>query len=318
VTLGSVGAPFGLIGHEDVLRDLRGFRGHAVLLVGPARVGKRLLARTWAAMLNCSGPDRSGLAAPCGVCPSCVAVLRETHPDLLEVEPKATTSTGKTARRRLIPVSVVTARRDDGREYERHVVEWLETSATHRRKVVVIDGAEFLGEESANALLKVVEEPPHRAVFVFLTEDAHAVLPTIASRAARMRVPPVSDALVRDVLQRLGETDADLLVFAAGRPGVIVERERARAALTDAREFVSALDTGMLSALEGAEALEKRFDPQWHPEALRFVLRDRGPDARSRADDALEAALAALERYVSPSLVFQVLALDLRAALRTS
>ncbi len=281
-----------------------------MLLVGPARVGKRPLARVITALVNC---DRPG--APCGMCPSCVAVLREAHPDLLEVEPKTTTSTGKTARRRLIPVSVVTERRDDGREYERHVVEWLETRATYRRKVVVVDGAEFLNEESANALLKVVEEPPHRALFVFLTEDAGAVLPTIASRASRVLVPPVADVDVREALHRLGEADADLVSFAAGRPGVIVERVRAREVLAEARAFVDALDVGMLEALEAAEGLEKRFDPQWHPEALRFVLRGRSSGARAGADDALERALAALEQYVSPSLVFQVLALDLRAAL---
>ena len=303
-------ASFGLIGHAGLLESIRGFRGNALLLVGPARVGKRPLSRVVAALVNCQRET-----PPCGICPSCVAVLRGTHPDLMEVEPKATTSTGKAARRRLIPVSVITLRRDDGREYDRHVVEWLETSPTYRRKVVVVDGAEYLNEESANALLKVVEEPPHGALFVFLAEEVAAVLPTIASRATRLIVPPVPDGPMRDALHVLGETDPELLVFAAGRPGMVVDRARAREALEDARTLVTALERGLLPALEAAEGLEKRFDPLWHPEALRFVLREYGPSARVAADEALDRALRALEQYVSPSLTFQVLALDLRSAL---
>lgn len=303
---------FGLIGHAQVLNAVRGFGGHALLLTGPARVGKRPLARVLAALVNC---EQGRAAGPCGACRSCLGVLHDAHPDVLELEPKTTTATGKTARRRLIPVSAITEKRDDGREYERHVLEWLETSPTYTRKVVIVDGAQFLNEESANALLKVVEEPPHNALFVFLAEEVAAVLPTIASRASRLRVGAVDDAHLAAALRTLGEDDAELLAFAAGRPGVIVERERARAALADARALVDALGEGMLSALEAAEGLEKRFDPAWHPEALRFVLRAEGAAARAAADAALERALGALEQYVSPSLTFQLLALDLRSAL---
>jgi len=301
---------FGLIGHRHVLRAAGAFHGNALLLVGPARVGKRLAARVIAALHNCGTAN-----APCGSCPSCTASLRGSHPDVLEIEPRATTSTGKAARRRLIPVGAITEKRDDAHEYERHVIEWLETTPTYRRKTVIVDGAEFLNEESANALLKVVEEPPHRALFVFLAEEGAAVLPTIASRSARVNVPPVPDEELRAALARLGEHDEELLAFAAGRPGIVMEREQAREALADARTLLAALASGMLDALQAAEGLEKRFKPQWHPEALRFLLRAETPQARAAADAAIERALAALEQYVSPSLTFQLLALDLRDAL---
>lgn len=301
---------FGLIGHEDVLHDAAAIGGHALLLVGPARVGKRAVARTLAAQQNCARPD-----APCGECPSCLGVLRGAHPDVLEVEPKTLTSTGKAARRRLIPVSAITEKRDDGREYERHVVSFVEVAPTNRRRVVIVDGAEFLNDEAANALLKVVEEPPHGALFVFLAEEVAAVLPTIASRASRLNVTPLDDARLARTLARLGEDDPALLAFAAGRPGVVVEREAARAALEDARALVDGLRAGMLPGLEAAEGLEKRFDPLWHPEALRFVLRGEPMEARVEADGALEKLLAALEQYVSPSLAFQWFALEMRVAL---
>ncbi len=304
-------APGGLIGHAALLAELRAHQGHALLLSGPARVGKRVLARHIAALVNCRELD-----APCGVCPSCRQALAGAHPDLLEIGPRAVTSTGKAARRRIIPVGVMVEGRGDTEGDAPPLVTWLETAPTVRRKVAVVDGAEFMSAEAANAILKSVEEPPHRALFVFLTEEVGAVLPTIVSRCARLNVNPLADRELAAALARLGEApDAELLAFAAGRPGVIVERERARAVLAEARAFHAALQDGMLPALEGAEALEKRFDPLWHPEALRFVWQDLSPAARAGADDALERLLAALEQYVSPSLAFQVLALDLRAAI---
>lgn len=302
-------APLGLIGHEDVLAQVRAYAGHALLLAGPARVGKRPLARAIAALVNCGQPD-----APCGRCTSCLGILRGAHPDLLEVEPRATTSTGKAARRKIIPLGAVLEERDKGHEFEGHILEFAEVRATYARRVIVIDGAEFLTDEAANALLKLVEEPPHATLFVFLTEDLGAVLPTIVSRCGRLNVRPVDDFTLEEAMGRLGASGPDLLAFASGRPGVVLEHDAARAALDAAHDLTNALDQGLLSALEAAEALEKRFDPLWHPEALRFVWRDRPASERARADAALERALAALEQYVSPSLVFQVLALDLREA----
>ena len=87
-----------------------------------------------------------------------------------------------------------------------------------------------------------------------------------------------------------------------------------RAALQDARTLTAALRGGLMGALEAAEALEKRFDTEWHPQALRYVWKRETPAVRAAADIALERLLSALEVYASPSLSFQVLMLDLRAA----
>nr|WP_281377034.1 DNA polymerase III subunit delta' [Deinobacterium chartae] len=287
---------------------------HALMLVGPSRVGRRPLARWLAARVNCAQPQ-----APCGSCPSCLAAAAGTHGDVWEVGPRLTTTTGKAARRALIPISVVSEKHDSGSEYERHIVEWLMVAPHARRKVVVIDGAEHLNEAAANALLKTVEEPPHGALFVFLTEELGRVMPTIASRATRVAVPPVADAELEAALLRLeGRADPELLAFAQGRPGVLFEREAVREALGGARTFLEAVRGSMLEALDAAEGLEKRFDPQWHPEALAWTLRDAAPQVRLAADAALQEAWSALEQYVSPALVFQVLALRLRAALGCS
>ncbi|MBB5377267.1 hypothetical protein HNQ07_002740 [Deinococcus metalli] len=301
--------------HPQVLEQADAFRGNALLLSGPARVGKLAVARAIAAAQNCTGARGPGGEA-CGACPSCRAMAAGSHPDVLLVEPRATTATGKAARRKLIPIGAVLEARDKAHDYEVHVFEFLEVRPTHRRRVVIVNGAEHLGAEAANALLKLVEEPPHRALFLFLAEDMRAVLPTIASRSARVNVSPASDRAVERAMTVAGHApDADLVEFAAGRAGVLDDVERVRGALQDARDLGAALPEGLLPALEAAEALEKRFDPAWHPEALRFTWRHHPAHQRARADSALDALQGALEAYASPSLAFQVFALALRDAL---
>ena len=305
--------------HPDLLEQARRYPGHALLLSGPARVGKRTLALEIVAFQNClhPGPVQHGLAGEaCGHCASCRAVaLSEAqpgaHPDLLVVSARTTTSTGKAARRRIIPVGAIVEARDDGHDYEQHVYQFLELRPTYRRRVVLIDGAEYLNEQAANALLKLVEEPPHNALFLFLSEDVGLVMPTIVSRTARLNVQPVSD---RQMQAGLAAFPPDLLELAAGRPGVLQEAEKVAAALQDARTLTAALRGGLMGALEAAEALEKRFDSEWHPQALRYVWKAETPAVRAAADIALERLLSALEVYASPSLSFQVFVLDLRAA----
>ncbi|EYB69022.1 DNA polymerase III subunit [Deinococcus phoenicis] len=300
--------------HGPLLEQTGVFRGNALLLTGPARVGKRDVALAVAAQHNCTG-TRGMYGEACGGCPSCLALAAGAHPDLLLIEPRATTSTGKAARRKIIPIGAILAARDKAREYETHVFEFLEVRPTFRRRVVVVDGAEHLGPEAANALLKLVEEPPHGALFVFLAEDRRSVIPTIQSRSARLSVSPAPDRAIERTLALTGEApDAELVAFAAGRAGVLEGREAVRAALTDAAEFTDALATGLLTALEAAERLEKRWDATWHPEALRFTWRTHAPQARARADAALDALQDALEAYASPSLSFQVFGLNLREA----
>ena len=301
--------------HGPLLEQTAAFRGNALLLTGPARVGKLALARAIAAQHNCTG-TRGMYGEACGTCPSCRALAAGAHPDLLTVEPRAVTTTGKVARRKIIPIGAILEGRDKGRDYETHVYEFLEVRPTFRRRVVTVVGAEYLGPEAANALLKLVEEPPHGALFLFLAEDLRAVLPTIVSRSARLGVTPASDEALGRALLRAGlDADADLIAFAGGRAGVLTEHAAVSTALDDARTFDGALGGPLLGALGAAEALEKRWDAAWHPEALRFVWRARQPAARARADTALGELQEALEAYASPSLSFQVFALRLREAL---
>jgi DNA polymerase III subunit delta' len=176
-----------------------------------------------------------------------------------------------------------------------------------------------LNEAAANALLKIVEEPPHQARFIFIAEDVSGVMPTITSRSVQIRVPPVSSVdLERAWLEHHPQLDTELLEFASGRPGLILNSEHTRDCLDAAKEFWTALETDLLGALTAADVLEKNFDRDLTPDALRFLLRQKPANARVKADLAIERALEALERYATPSLVFMVLALECRAAFGVS
>ncbi len=99
---------------------------------------------------------------------------------------------------------------------------------------------------------------------------------------------------------------------------MILNDDHTRNCLDAAREFSLALEGDLLVALTAADLLEKSFDRDLSPDALRFLLREKPAQARVKADLALEKALEALERYATPSLVFMVLALECRAAFGVS
>jgi hypothetical protein len=147
---------------------------------------------------------------------------------------------------------------------------------------------------------------------VFITEDISGVIPTIVSRSVRYRVAPVSDL---ELERAFPTADAELLRFAAGRAGLLVESERVRAQLEATRAYLDAVGGALLEALTAADALDKSFERDLTPHALRFALRRLPQHAQVRADAALSRAVEALERYATPNLVFSHLTLELREAM---
>ncbi|MBI3320925.1 MAG: DNA polymerase III subunit delta' [Candidatus Omnitrophica bacterium] len=171
-----------LLGHESAKRLLRahaesGRMAGAYLLVGPEGVGKRRLAREMAKALNCTaqGPR------PCDACAVCRQIDRNSHPDVHGLAPGGASDQIKI---------------DDVRGLLGRIALHPFSAAT---QVVIIDGAERLTEEAANALLKTLEEPnPHTR---FLLTSAHVAdcLPTIRSRCQLIRC----DALPADAIARI-------------------------------------------------------------------------------------------------------------------
>src|SRR6476646_1555964 len=179
-------------GHDALIEGFRrvverGRLAHAYLFVGPPGVGKRLFTTELARALLCEKPP-APLAA-CDECPSCVQIDSQTHPDFYPA-----------------------ARPADAHEFPIELMRELCAnfslkSARGRGKVVLIDDADDLNEESANCFLKTLEEPPPRSVLILIGSSPDRQLSTIVSRCQVVRFDSLSDELVDSLLQEAGITD---------------------------------------------------------------------------------------------------------------
>ena len=180
-------------GHDETLERLDriielGRPAHAYLFFGPRGVGKATTAKVFAAALNC---ERA-----CGTCASCRAVLNNTHTDFYYLAPEGS--------RTILRGQVMDLL---------HAVNLKRQSDQY--KVAVIDDAQVLGPEAANALLKTLEEPPGNVVFILVADDAGQVLPTIASRCQRLRFGALGADIVHDILVNQHGLDPDRARLAA-------------------------------------------------------------------------------------------------------
>ncbi len=207
-----------VLGHEAAIASFtsayqRGRLGHAYLFVGPAGVGKHTFARQLAKTLLCE--QRTSKFEACDQCDACKLIDAGTHPDLFTV--------AKPADKNVLPISLI--RRDDGSPDGPVLLEQLAMKpARGKWKVAILDDADDLGTEAANAFLKTLEEPPPGSLLLLiggLSEDNQ--LPTILSRCQVIRFAPIAPALVRKVLAANEISDSSrqdrLLQLAGGSPG---------------------------------------------------------------------------------------------------
>jgi len=157
-----------LVGQDHVASTLRGAVdsgrvGHAYLFCGSRGIGKTTAARVLAMALNC--PDRSG-GEPCGVCDSCDSIWAgRTTLDVVEID--AASNRGV----------------DDARDLRERAM--YAPSDESRYKVYIVDEAHMLTREAWNALLKTLEEPPPRVIFVFATTEPEKIRQTAAPVLSR-------------------------------------------------------------------------------------------------------------------------------------
>jgi len=290
-----------IVGHAGAVRLLarlvdHDHLPHALILEGPRGCGRRTLALALATALLCP-EQRAGDA--CGVCAHCIQAIAGTHPDLSELPGSREAPSG-------LPV-----------EMARAVAEGASTSPLLGvAKAIIIPEAERLRGPSANALLKILEEPPPRTTLILTASSAAGLLGTIRSRAQVYRLQALSEAEAAEVLRRQG---TQMRARIAAVPFSALDRVLAGLDLAAVAEVVAALPS---------RAAEDEAEETRTPAAVqRACLRDwlvamnghlraglRSPDGRAagRALDQLERvhrALADLDRNHPPRLVLEALAL---------
>jgi DNA polymerase-3 subunit gamma/tau len=204
---------------------------HAYLFTGPRGTGKTSSARILAKSLNCvEGPT----ANPCQVCDSCVNITAGNDLDVIEFD----------------------AASNGGVEDARHLIESCQFAPlAGRYKIYIIDEIHMLSSQAFNALLKTLEEPPDKVIFIFATTEAHKVLPTIVSRCQQFMFNRIPTADIHqhliEICQKEGLTiDSNALLHLA---------RKARGGLRDALsnlDQASVLARGKQEPFSLAELIE--------------------------------------------------------------
>lgn len=152
---------------------------HAYLFCGPRAVGKTTLARVLAKSVNCT--DRAkGKFEPCGKCKSCEEITAGRSLDIIEIDAASHTGVDNVRENIIASARVAPSRL--------------------KYKVFIIDEVHMLSLSSFNALLKTIEEPPARVLFILCTTEVHKVPTTIISRCQRFDFKRISTA---DVVKKL-------------------------------------------------------------------------------------------------------------------
>ncbi len=279
---------------------------HAYILSGPPGSGKHVLAGLLSAALVCSA--RAELA-PCGHCSGCKKAFGGIHPDIVRVWDGE----------RDINVSQVRALRADA---------YIRPNEA-ARKVYLLEQAQDMNASAQNALLKLLEEGPAYAAFLFLTDNAAALLPTVRSRCETLSLSPVTlEEAQAYLLSRYPAQDRRQVLEAARRcegllgravaeleqPGSSEELER-RTALT----LMDALARGdELSLAQGCIALESD-KKTWDRERLSALVEEcillcrdalvAGVGAECEADPQRRAEAVRLAQSLSPLALMEAIAL---------
>jgi DNA polymerase-3 subunit delta' len=200
-----------VIGHDMPLAALKRAltserMPHAWLFSGPEGVGKLTAALDFAAALNCTSEEK-----PCGECQTCRATLAGNHPDVEIVAPGG--------------ICDEPEHRDhsDSRDLRICQVRRLEkllslSSYSGGRRVAIVDDADSLHVEAANAFLKTLEEPPASSVIILLAEREERLPDTVLSRCQKLAFRPVNrETILETLIDRGADPDHAVAITAASR-----------------------------------------------------------------------------------------------------
>jgi DNA polymerase III subunit delta' len=246
---------------------------HALLLVGQRGLGKFALAQAFAKSLLCEQPLNDGHF--CGECFACNWFDQENHPDFRLLQPQA---------------MVEEAEADEGRKKASQQITIDQVRAlddffnvgTHRAglKIIVVNPADAMNRNTANALLKVLEEPAPGTLFLMVSNEPLRLLPTIRSRCQLIPVGIPPTAVAEAALAADGITQpARWLALAGGSPGLAIE-------------LAAAEEGGWLDILTRRLTAKGELDPIALAADLERVIRE------SKGKLALKSVVEAMQKWL--------------------
>ncbi len=300
-----------IIGHKEIIRALttaidEDKVSHAYLFTGPVGIGKKTLAKAFAARLLC----REKTAEADCPCPACVRIKTDNHPDLITILPAGGNS-----------IKIEQLRRLQHELFYRPLMG--------KRKVCYFPDAELLTEAAANSFLKTLEGPPPGVVFIFTAVRLDLILPTIRSRCQVYQLFPVPNPEIAEALIKKGADPSDATERAGscqGLPGKALNcLDQGQVEPLLGLEQV--LSLGLLDLFKTANDLGKKerrdileLFKRWEYQARQELLKNSGSPLRSKINEfifileKIGQVIAMIESNVNLKLVIEEFFLTLKTA----
>lgn len=294
----------------------------ALLFCGPEGIGKRKAALEFAKALNCEDYFSRQNGEACGACPSCLAIDKGTHPDVTVVD-------------FLYQARLNLKDNTDEEELEKELAKQQHLSVDTIRsvtakaqqkaalsgwKVLIIDQAQTMQGAAANALLKFIEEPPAKTVWILITSKRAMMLGTILSRCQPLLFAPLSQAQVEQLLKiHAGELEnpARAAAFSGGSVTGALQAAQALALLEEGG-FGTPQASMQVAAGLSRTAATARKEAQAVLDVLTVALHKTWTQADATHRAALQSALdkfatykRSIGRNVSPALVLEAALMSL-------
>jgi DNA polymerase III subunit delta' len=282
----------------------------AYLFAGPEGVGRKLAAQLFLEALLSQSTQSSKPSRQ-----------QSNHPDILWVEPtyqhqgKPMTAAALVEKGIALPKGRPQVRLEQIRDITRFLSQAPMESP---RSLVIVEGAQTMGESAANGLLKTLEEPGH-GTLILIAPSVDSLLPTIVSRCQKIPFHPLSTTDLKMVLHRLGHPDLlqdeQLIRMAQGSPGLAIQYwEKRQTIPLEVIQVCQSLPQNAKEALEWARQIDKALEMELQLWLLDYLQQQYWSSyGNAEILKSLEQAKTYLTSYAQPQLVWEVTLLRLAA-----